>query len=496
MYSLYLKVSMKIKKYLKYIIPIAVLIVLGLGYYFLFMLPSREERIKSDELVDEAQTLVDEQQYAQAVEKYREAEEQDPGNWEIYTGLGEIYLLKNRESDAIEILQIGTNRARQKSGVSKELGEIYLKNGDYSRAIFFLDNSLRSDSGNEEASYLMAVAKVGAGNQSEAEDYLDISEENYDLYAKARLLKAMLEQEDVNSAKELLDDLNRSKLDEEIADQVDFYLDVIDQIEDTEKEYKTDVFVAVMVSRGALYCGFEDLVISLLSEYEEEYELYWELNLYLGHAYLLKENYEKALEYLNQAYSLNPVDYKGSWLLARAYLGDDNDTEMVSYYDKTITLADDEEELDVRKEYFSVLLTEEQYARAEEQLDVILALEGDPIQYLLTWSKSLLERELYSKVDEQLDDIDLDDLSDSEKAQYYYLRAGVHFGNANWEEAEESIDLAISEKENIAEYRLMKGKILYELGQDSQAQQELERAIDLDLEGDVSADAMITLDRI
>jgi tetratricopeptide (TPR) repeat protein len=487
----------KIKKYLKFIIPVVSLILVGLGYYFLFMLPSREERLQADDLVETAEDFVSQKHFAEAVEKYREAEDLDPGNHRIYIGIGNIYLQKNRESDAIEVLQVGVNKARSDSEVNQLLGKIYLDNGDYSRAIFFFDNAIKSDKDNEEAKYLMAVAKVGAGNISDAKEYLDISQDDYNLYAKAKLLEAMLEKDDVNSAEDLLDDLDRSDLDENIADQIDFYLDVIDQIDDTEKEFKTDVYVAVMVSRGALFSGFEDLVISMLSEYEEEYDLYWELNLYLGHAYLLKDNYDKALEYLQQAYSLNPVDYKGTWLLARAYLGADNDTEMVAYYDKAILLADDQEELDVRREYFDVLLSEQQYARAEEQLDEIIAGDEDESYYYnIVWADSLLDRGLNNKVEEQLNVLDFDEISNSLKPEYYYLQAGVEYGNADWDKALASIESSIELDDNLAKYRLMKGLILYELGRDEEAESELERAIDLDLVGDVSAEAVKTLDRI
>lgn len=461
------------------------------------MLPSREERLQADDLVETAEDFVSQKHFAEAVEKYREAEDLDPGNHRIYIGIGNIYLQKNRESDAIEVLQVGVNKARSDSEVNQLLGKIYLDNGDYSRAIFFFDNAIKSDKDNEEAKYLMAVAKVGAGNISDAKEYLDISQDDYNLYAKAKLLEAMLEKDDVNSAEDLLDDLDRSDLDENIADQIDFYLDVIDQIDDTEKEFKTDVYVAVMVSRGALFSGFEDLVISMLSEYEEEYDLYWELNLYLGHAYLLKDNYDKALEYLQQAYSLNPVDYKGTWLLARAYLGADNDTEMVAYYDKAILLADDQEELDVRREYFDVLLSEQQYARAEEQLDEIIAGDEDESYYYnIVWADSLLDRGLNNKVEEQLNVLDFDEISNSLKPEYYYLQAGVEYGNADWDKALASIESSIELDDNLAKYRLMKGLILYELGRDEEAESELERAIDLDLVGDVSAEAVKTLDRI
>jgi tetratricopeptide (TPR) repeat protein len=235
----------------------------------------------------------------------------------------------------------------------------------------------------------------------------------------------------------------------------------------------------------------------MLSEYEEEYDLYWELNLYLGHAYLLKDNYDKALEYLQQAYSLNPVDYKGTWLLARAYLGADNDTEMVAYYDKAILLADDQEELDVRREYFDVLLSEQQYARAEEQLDEIIAGDEDESYYYnIVWADSLLDRGLNNKVEEQLNVLDFDEISNSLKPEYYYLQAGVEYGNADWDKALASIESSIELDDNLAKYRLMKGLILYELGRDEEAESELERAIDLDLVGDVSAEAVKTLDRI
>lgn len=486
---------MKIKKYLKYILPPVILIVLGLGYYFLFMLPSREERLQADDVIEDALSFVDQMEFSKAVEKFREAEDLDPGNYKIYEGLGDIYIQKNRDSDAIEILQIGVNKSREDTYLNQLLGEIYLDSGDYSRALYFLENAIKDDKENENASYLLAVAKVGAGNYEDASEHLDISEDDADLYAKAKLLEAMLELDDINSAKDLIEDIDRTDLDEDVADQLDFYLDVIDQIDDTDKEYKTDVYVAVMVSRGALYSGFEDLVISMLSDYEEEYELYWELNLYLGHAYLLKGNYEEAVSYLEKANSLNPVDYKGTWLLARAYHGDDNDTNMVSYYDKTIFLSDDDDEFEVRKEYFDLLLAEEQFARAEEQLDEILDEEEND-ELKLVWASSLLERELYSNVQQMLNDIDEDDLSESLMGEYYYLQAGVSFGEAEYSTADDSINDAVEINDKIAKYRLLKGNILYENGEDEKAETELERAIDLDLTGDVSAEAMKTLDRI
>ncbi|MFH1547168.1 MAG: tetratricopeptide repeat protein [bacterium] len=489
---------MKNKKIVKYIlIGLGVLTVLGLIYYFLIFLPNQSNIKEASVLINEAEEFIENGNYFSAVEKYQEASEIDGRSTDAYVGLAEIYLLKNRQDNAIDILQIGINKARNSSRVNQVLGRIYLSEGDYSKAIYFLKKSVSSDKNNDDAKFLLAQAYVGTGDLDQSESVLDVSDNDKNLYAKAKLLNAMLIGEDTKHAKGLLDDINSSDLDDEVADQVEFFNEVLDYIDSLDDDIKTDVYVSVMISRAALYSGYPDLVIGLLSEYVEEYDLYWELNLYLGHAYLLKYDYENALVYLSQAYLLESDLSISARLLARAYLGDDNVSDTIKYYEKAINLAKNQNKVDTRLEYFEVLIEKEQYVRAEEQLDLLLLVDDiDTDTLLIQWGDSLLDRELYSQLEENMEKIKINNLDDDLKAEYYYLEAGVSLGQASWDDATEAIEKAIEIDDKMAKYHLLYGRILYQSGVDIQAKVELERSVELDLEGEVSTEAQKVLDRI
>lgn len=486
------------KSFVKYIfIFIGIAILLGVGGYFFVYLPSKEKQKEATDIIDEAEELVSDMNYVEAVDKYKLAEEIDGGNADIYLGLADIYLLKNREDSAKEVLNLGVNKARKSSALYEKLGEIYLSDANYSKAIYFLEKSLSRDKDNDNAKILLAQSYVGAGDFEKAKEVLDVSDENKTLFAKSKLLEAMLMRDDVDNAKDIIEKIDLDGVENKIADQVDFLEGVLNDISELDDDIRSDVYISVMLSRAALYCDYPDIVIGFLSEYLNEYSLYWELNLYLGNAYLEKGNYESALKYLLEAYVLEGDSAIGSRLLARAYFGNNNDSEMIKYYEKAISLSNGDERISTRLEYFHVLLRKEQYARAEEQLDYLLISDDlDTEELLFEWGSCLLNRELYSQLEDLLSKIDVDDLSDNLKAEHYYLQSGVYYGDARWSEAESLILEAIDINDFEAKYHLLYGKILYQTSEDFQALAELERSVELDLEGDVSIEAQKFLDRI
>lgn len=487
---------MKSKKIIKYLlISIALIVGLGVVYYFFFYIPGKVNVKNAADIIENAEEDIQNKEYFNAVDKYKEASEKDSGSAEAYIGLAEVYLLKNRQDDAIEILQVGVNKAREKSEVYELLGQIYLNNGDYSKAIYFLKKAVGSDKDNDNAKLLLAQSYVGTGDLDKAKSNLNVSEDDKNLFARASLLKSMLVGDEIDESKEILDEIDLTDVEDEIADQVEFFEGVISDIENLDEDIKSNVYVDVMISRGALFSEYPDLVIGLLSDYSEEKEVYWELNLYLGHAYLMKNDFEKALEFLSQAYLLNSDSSVGIRLLARAYLGDENDSEMIKYYEKAINLAKGEERIETRLEYFNVLIMKEQFARAEEQLDFLLISDDmDTDELLILWGDCLLDRELYSQLEENMSRIKLNNLDEDLQAEYHYLQAGIGYGTADWDQAIESILNANEIDEKVAKYHLLYGKILYQTGVDIQATEELEKAVELDLEGEVSTEAKKVLD--
>ena len=113
---------------------------------------------------------------------------------------------------------------------------------------------------------------------------------------------------------------------------------------------------------------------------------------------------------------------------------------------------------------------------------------------------SLISRELYTEASEILEKwsrLEPVPLSTGPLgAEYLWALAEVEYSTGSMDEALSLIDRVIEKDPIEPKYHLLRGQLLFELGRSEDARKALDRAIDLDLEGDVSAEAMKVLDRI
>ncbi len=457
--------------------------------------PSDEDKKEAQNLIDQAQESVEDYEFADAMKSYDKARNIDSGNHEIYTGLSEVYVMKNRTEDAKEVLESGKSSARYKSEILEQLGMIYLEEGEIDDALSNLEDAVKDDGENWSAQYYLAVAHVNDGSPASAREQLDIPEDDGDLYVKSQLLKAVLQGSDTAAAEEELEGLDPE--DSLLSSKVEFYQEVLQKIDGLGDDEKTDKYVDVLLASGALNAGFEDIVIESLSGYTEDDEVYWELYLNLGAAYSENGDTEKAQEYLTTSESLNPAQHYAAWYLARMQKDQNNITEMQENYERAISLATKEDKIEIRNEYAEILIDEENYLKAEEQYQKLIKEDGDHAsRHSVRWAEALVNREQYSDAIEVLDGLDQADMGDEILADLNWLHAVVEFNSGDRNKAKDWIDAAIELNGNKAEYHLLLGQTLFENGEDEDAEEALERAIDLDLEGDVSGEAMKVLDRI
>lgn len=459
---------------------------------------SDDDKKTAENLINDADSLVEEDKYAQAVAKYEEASNVDPGNYSSYYGIANIYILKNRFDDAIETLDIGISNARQKSLLYEQKGDVYLIERKYDDAAECFKNAVEKDNKNYSADYKLAYSYLNSGDFDKARGKLNIDEDAGDYYIKAKLLQAALLNIQVDDISDIIDDLkNQDTEDAQLVAYINMYSDVLDKISSLDQDEASDLYKSMLLSKVALSMGYEDIVINMLSAYENDVEEYWELNLYLGQAYYLNEDLDTAKEYLNEANTLNPSDYVSNWILGRVYDMEDDESRLIDYYQRAIELSDPSNKTVIRLEYISVLKSRELYTQAQSQYEILCEEDKEnEDSYKLAIAEILISRTYFEDAGNSISDIQISSLSDDDLAKYNWINSLIMLDQGDYDKAQEWIDEAINLRDNIAEYYLVSGKIYFEQSNDKKAKEFLERAIDLDLNGDVSVEANKILDRI
>jgi len=460
--------------------------------------PSQSNIDAATQLVIDAKALVSGSRFADAMNSYESAMEEDSGNVDIYTGIAEIYVIKNRPDDARDVLKTGVGKSREKSQAYRMWGQIELTAGDAKTAVTYLRNAVQRDKSDDEARYYLARAYVNDNDfEKGADEAAKISEDGGEWFVRGGLLSAALAGTDIESARASINSIKGITVGDDLADSFSAYDATLSRVENLSDDEKTDEYVAVILSYAALQAGYEDIVLDTLSGYASDESEYGDLYLYLGEAYYMNMQYEEAADALTDAVTLNPVDAVGPLFLARASGQLGASTQMKESYLRAIALAPDEDRGAIREEYAEALQEESQFSAADEQWRLLV--EEDPDQadkYELMRVSLMLTQSKYDDAQNLLDDLDVSGMPDGLAAKYNWAVASVEFSGANFSVAGERINEAITLQGDVPEYHLMRGAIYFEIGDEANASAELEKAIDLDVSGKVSADANKILDRI
>jgi tetratricopeptide (TPR) repeat protein len=457
-----------------------------------------EDSQKAQELQQEASQLADDYEFSSAMEKYEQALRLDMRNSNIYVGIAEIYLLKNRQDDALEVLEKGIANAPS-SNLYTLRGKVRLQKKDFDGAVKDLERGVGMNNKNSEARYFLALALTNKKDFSKARKHIVLSQmEDETLRAKAALLQAVILRDQVEQSREVLDQISKEGLKEEsVLSNINAYLDVLDYLEEIPENEMSNKYRDVILAKGAIEVGIEDVAIELLQKYAELEGEYWEVYLYLGQAYLLEENLEKAEEFLNMAVSLNPGNYLSPWMLGRVYYKNNDIEKSKENYLRSLELADKSQKILIREEFAKVLHEEEQFSLADEQYQKLIEEnpQGQGV-YLLSRVGIAYERGLVSEINELLTQINTSQLADEKLANYYYYKAVVSLEENELEDAKKWIKDSIELDNKSSTYYLLYGQILFEQGNDEEAKKHFQQSVDLDLSGEDSAKAVKFLDRI
>lgn len=459
--------------------------------------PSKEAISEAKTLIKDAQAHTKNSEYAAAMKKYEKAVALDATNKDAYLGIAEIYIVKNRNAEAQKVLEEGLSKASKKAQICEKLGELAIAEGEKDDAIKYFEKALSENSDMYKSAYLLGLTYVDKGKFEKARDILDVSKDGGEWYARSRLLSAVTYWEKTNAARELLSEITDDKgFDDSVMTLIETYGEDIDRLDALEKDAE-NVYRDVILAHGALNAGYSSVVVDKLAGYVDDEGEYWDLLFYLGRAYAMEGETKKAQEYLEDAVNLNPADPFGPWYLARVYakLGMENETQKM--YERAISLALSDDKISLRKEYVEVLLERKQYVTFEEQNAILMQEDAkNSMVYHLHIIGSILDRKRYDDAQVSLDKISYAELSGDKKAEYAWLQSRILFAQGERDEALDWAKNAVELSDLVPDYHLLVGQLYYETGDEEKAKASLERAIDLDLIGNVSAEAMKVLDRI
>lgn len=460
--------------------------------------PSQEKKEEAASIIESADDLNDQYKFSQALEKYDEALKIDKGNKEIYLGVSDIYVLKNRHSDAIETLKKCGDNARSNSECYEVLGKIYLSQRNNVEAIEYLKKSVASDDENYEARYYLAKSHANAADYESAERNIVIPEEEGDLYVESQILKAVVLRDNLSESQSIVESIDLDSVEDvKLRTRVEDFMNSINQINSLEESERSDIYVDVILARNAIEQNASYVAVDILDDYEEDTDEYWEYNLYLGRAYYEIEDFSTSQTFLEKAKSINPTDPTAPWLLARIYREQGSLDKMESSYKNAVALAEEDKKVEIRKEFGEVLLDEDMYVEAEDQFEALTEEDFENLDtYYVRLSEVLVAREEYEKAYEYLQKVDDSSLDDSILAKYAYLHAQVDFQDGETDKSLEWIKNAVELEKLNSHYWLLLGKIRFEKNDESEAKDSFERAIDLDLTGDTTSTATKYLDRL
>lgn len=468
-------------------IVIPLLAAIGVGVYYYLQLPNSTKLTKYNELITLAESHVSKKEYATAIASYNEAAALVNSEPKAFEGIVDILLLKNQLGQVTEILDksVSNLEPNKQAELNLKLGDAYLRldNAEYAKR--YIQKARDLDSANESAKISMAKVLLKEGSHAKALEQLDIPSDSTN-YSLAYTLKLFATYNDITALKTLLDEgvtvADTEKL-------------IVDDFKVVGKQEATDdIYIAALLSRIYINNGYPKLALALLEPMKEKIAEYPDGMYLLARAYYDVENYTSCITTLKD-FPSSTVRADVSWLFARSYVKTKDQTQSEKYYTSAISAAGDNGE-EVTKEYARYLLDLEQYTKAKDVLD------SAKKRFKEVWVDIMLMELHYaqksaSKFVYYMGEVTKKTtLTDEEKKEYLVIAITYYIEDQKYSDATVLLSQLLTIDEYNPWYYYLEGKMYLQNTDTAQAKTNLEKAIDLDIEGTVTESAKKLLSRI
>jgi len=451
-------------------IPLYIFVFL-FSLFFLTGCTSKENVSISEGLVEEGLELYEERYYTKALDKFVEALEKYPSNFEAYVGLTDVLLDKSWLGEAEDLANEASVRVsgNEAAAIFSMVGEGYYNDGQYEKAKEMYEKAVDYDGGYEEGKIGLSKSHVQLGEVNAARKALGGKGDSDEFLRLYSFLTLDDWEEGFKKAREIKDDDLRGRLEE------------IYEIDDDDALYKNTSLAGEYIN-----AGYPFLAIELLGMQSDDIEQYPDGQYFLGKAYLDYGDYEKAIEKFNMAMLLDMDDDDLYVNLARAYAFSNDIEKALETYEAILSPSAAE----IVEEYVNVLLENDMTNRAERTLKNLLEDEDSFKLNILLIKVHYEQNELISmgEILEELEkETNLSQAETKDLTRYKLLHALEDIENVS--EIEGLIErFSVFDRFN-PELYLFTGKLLKHREENEEALEAFERAIELDLEGNITDEA-------
>lgn len=478
----------KLKKLAPWII--LALILLGTGIWYLLSKRITQEQITSyQQIISEADSQYEAREYSTAINRYYDATDVIPSRVEAYEGIVDILLLKNRTSDAKEIVEKSAKKLSNydRSVLYLRIGNKYYEDSLYDQALSTYLDGLGVGVTNPELELSIAKTYMKKGKFDDANTYLNKPIYTEDTLNEATLLRAyILATTNADDAKKVLDSIQPSDTWKAFYDEFSL---VLESMTDDVK------FNAAKLSRVYINSGYPALAVNLLEPLSEDITEYLEGVYFLGRAYLDVGEYDKAIIQYDRALSLGGMEEDILWGKARAYLLQDDLENSFESYSKAISYGGEDVSAELVAEYLDLLLKSSQTLRADEMVKKLMNYISSPYVclYGVKVNKALNDSK---KVDYYLGLLSKMKLNDAEKKEYMYLNASNLLAQGKTDSVAQVLEELVKLDRFNPQYYFVNGQLEYTLGNKDNAKEMLKKAIEYDTNNLVTEEANQLLSQI
>jgi tetratricopeptide (TPR) repeat protein len=448
--------------------------------FFLTGCTSKENVNLSNNLVGEGQELYKEREYKKATDKFTEALEIYPGNVDAYNGLTEIFLDKGYFNEAVKLADEASRR------ISKEsVAEIYTAIGDkYYASSDFDDAKEMYKKGLENDGSKVGLAKVRILDEEfeEAKKALK-GGNNHEEY---HLLVAYLSLGDWEVGSEIINEVDLNKIENVIIKERVNNLREIYTIDDEDSLYKN-----VSLAGEYINAGLYPLALRIISEQGDKINEYGDAQYFLGRAYLDAGEYIKAIESTQSAILLDTDSPEVYVTLARAYVAERDMEKGFDAYKQALAKSKDGDGEIAVWEYVEVLI-ENKMINVAKNVVLDLLKDKNHVNTNMVLAEIYYQQKDLVGMNRVLLDLEArTDLTQSETKDLTKYRLLYSLEDINdVGEIENLIErYSVFDRYNPEVY-LFKARLFINEDKNLEAKEALERAIELDLDGNVADKAV------
>ncbi len=477
------------KKFL-IILLISLCLVGTLAYYIIKK--NEPDDTSSQDYISEADKYLDDKQYSKALEQYKLAINTDPSNTNAFLKAAEIYTLKSKDEEAIEILKNGESTVTNPDAIHSKIGTILFENYDVQSSLEYFEKAYEENPNNwENTLELVKVYSYFPDREEDSRNALNkIKTDNNDGLRWKNYYLSLLYSEDPAKMISYLEETPNIE-DDDLKERINQLLQIAKKMQsDPEDIVQNNTLLSYEMINSELYSYAITLLDTVISENDEYYAAY----MYKGICYISMNDLDKAIENLSTSITIDPDQLQPRIFLAQVYTKQNNQKDAIDTYEETLNLESDNE--DVRYDYAKSLVNFNLYSQAKHQYDELISF-GSENKLLYTIELVEIELDYLENYSEALDAIKRETENSSTfqnsdeniKAQALDILGWAYYKNSKKDDALKYLTQSIEVDPYNAKTYYHLGIIYKEIENGNESKINLERAIDLDLSGQISSKA-------